>query len=96
MVGSEAVQAAICQSVLYSRSLLRCASLREVRALLLLSIDNPEIRQGCTPACILGKDQLTRSPDCLGTSMHLPRVIAEAQDIVVMAKQASAARTCRP
>ena len=60
MVGSEAVQAAMCQSVLYSRSLLRCASLREVRALLLLSTDNPETRQGCTPACILGKDQLTQ------------------------------------
>ena len=30
MVGSEAVQAAICQNVLYSRSLLRCAALREV------------------------------------------------------------------
>ena len=30
MVGSEAVQALICQSVLYSRTLLRCAALREV------------------------------------------------------------------
>ena len=30
MVGSEAVQALICQSVLYSRALLRCAALREV------------------------------------------------------------------
>lgn len=30
MVGSEAVQAAISQTVLFSRSLLRCAALREV------------------------------------------------------------------
>ena len=30
MVGSEAVQALVCQSVLYSRTLLRCAALREV------------------------------------------------------------------
>lgn len=30
LVGSGAVQAVICQNVLYSRSLLRCAALREV------------------------------------------------------------------
>ena len=30
MVGSEAVQALVCQSVLYPRTLLRCAALREV------------------------------------------------------------------
>ena len=30
MVGSDAVQALVCQSVLYPRALLRCAALREV------------------------------------------------------------------
>ena len=33
MVGSGAVQALLCQSVLYPRTLLRCAALREVALL---------------------------------------------------------------
>ena len=68
MVGSEAVQAAICQSVLYSRSLLRCASLREVRAPLVLFIDSPEYYNRCS----LGKDQLTRSPGQLSAPAPTP------------------------
>ena len=57
MVGSEAVQALVCQSVLYPRTLLRCAALREVTLLpcrsgtpgMTLCLAGAMSEEGCLP-----------------------------------------------
>ncbi len=81
MVGSEAVQALICQNVLYSRSLLRCAALREVDLCSCCPLINLPHSNDFQPPWHHRRDQLASCPNDCGRLTSLSRTVAEAQKL---------------